>query len=141
MLFQFMQHPFESVLPIIFNNFLASLPVFLITGKSFTHTILFWNVNDIKSKKYELINYLEATNIIIALISETHLQTSNCLNFSLLSVVQTGSGVHPSIKWVPGAFSPGVRWPGCEADHSPPTSAGVKKMWIYSSTSPYTFMA
>jgi hypothetical protein len=29
---------------------------------------------------------------------------------------------------------PGVKRPGREADHSPPTSAEVKKMWIYTST-------
>jgi hypothetical protein len=39
------------------------------------------------------------------------------------------------------AFYPGVKRPGCEADHSPPTSAEVKKMWIYTSTTPYAFMA
>jgi hypothetical protein len=34
----------------------------------------------------------------------------------------------PSIlsNWVPGALSPGVKLPGREADHSPPTSAEVK---------------
>jgi hypothetical protein len=47
----------------------------------------------------------------------------------------------PPIQWVPGALSLGVKWPGREADHSPPTSAEVKKMWIYTSTPPYTFMA
>jgi hypothetical protein len=41
----------------------------------------------------------------------------------------------PPIQWVPGALSP-----GCEADHSPPASVEVKKMWIYTSTPPYTFM-
>jgi hypothetical protein len=30
-----------------------------------------------------------------------------------------------------GGFSPGVKQLGREADHSPPTSAEVKKMWIY----------
>jgi hypothetical protein len=30
---------------------------------------------------------------------------------------------------------------GREANHSPPASAEVKKMWIYTSTSPYAFMA
>jgi hypothetical protein len=35
----------------------------------------------------------------------------------------------------------GVKRPGREADHSHPTSAEVKKMWIYTSTPPYTFMA
>jgi hypothetical protein len=42
----------------------------------------------------------------------------------------------PPIQWVPGALSPGVKRQGREADHSPPTSAEVKKMWIY--TSPHT---
>jgi hypothetical protein len=36
----------------------------------------------------------------------------------------------PFIKWVPG-----VKRQGREADHSPPTSAEVKKMWIYTYTS------
>jgi hypothetical protein len=40
------------------------------------------------------------------------------------------------IQWIPGSVSP-----GCEADHSPPTSADVKKMWIYTSTAPYAFNA
>jgi hypothetical protein len=35
------------------------------------------------------------------------------------------------VQWVPGALSPGVKRQGSEADHSPPTSAAVKKMWIY----------
>jgi hypothetical protein len=34
-----------------------------------------------------------------------------------------------------GSF-PGVKLPGHEAYHSPPASAEVKKMWIYTSTSP-----
>jgi hypothetical protein len=33
----------------------------------------------------------------------------------------------PPIQWVPGALSPGMKRPGREADHSPPTSAEVKK--------------
>jgi hypothetical protein len=45
------------------------------------------------------------------------------------------------IQWVPGVLSPGVERPGREADHSPPTSAEIKKMWIYTSTPPYVFMA
>jgi hypothetical protein len=45
------------------------------------------------------------------------------------------------IQWVPGALSWGLKWPRREADHSPPASAKVKKMWIYTSTPPYAFMA
>jgi hypothetical protein len=40
----------------------------------------------------------------------------------------------PLIQWVPGAPFPEVKRPGREADHSPPTSAEVQKMWIYIST-------
>jgi hypothetical protein len=47
----------------------------------------------------------------------------------------------PPVQWVPGALSPGVKRPGREADHSPPTSAEVKKTWIYTSTPPYAFTA
>jgi hypothetical protein len=42
----------------------------------------------------------------------------------------------PPFQWVPG-----VRRPLREADRSPPTSADVKKTWIYISNSPYVFMA
>jgi hypothetical protein len=34
---------------------------------------------------------------------------------------------HPPIQWVHWAISPGVKRPGREADHSPPSSAKVKK--------------
>jgi hypothetical protein len=37
----------------------------------------------------------------------------------------------PPIQSEPGAISPGVKQPVLEADHSPPTSADVKKMRIY----------
>jgi hypothetical protein len=40
----------------------------------------------------------------------------------------------PPIQWVPRALSLGVKRPGRKVDHSPPTSAEVKKMWIYTST-------
>jgi hypothetical protein len=43
----------------------------------------------------------------------------------------------PPVQWVTGALSPGVKRLGREVDHSPPTSAEVKKMWIYTST-PHT---
>jgi hypothetical protein len=47
----------------------------------------------------------------------------------------------PPIQWVLGSLSPGVKRQGREADHSPPASAEVKKMWIYTFTLPYAFMA
>jgi hypothetical protein len=47
----------------------------------------------------------------------------------------------PPIQWVPGAISLGVKRPGREADHLPPSSAEVKSTWSYTSTPQYAFMA
>jgi hypothetical protein len=56
--------------------------------------------------------------------------------------IQTGCRIHPvSYPMSTEALSPGVKRPGRAADHSPPTSAEVKKMWINTSTPTYTFMA
>jgi hypothetical protein len=57
--------------------------------------------------------------------------------FSLLHVVQTDSGAHPASY----AMGTGALSPGREADHSPQTSAEVKKTWVHTSTPPYVFMA
>jgi hypothetical protein len=56
-------------------------------------------------------------------------RVKNCLH-----VVQTVSGAHPdSYQMGNGAVSPEVKRPGREADHSPPASAEVKKMWNHTS--------
>jgi hypothetical protein len=47
----------------------------------------------------------------------------------------------PPIQWVLGALSLGVKRPGREADHSPPSSAEVKNVWSYTSIPEYVFMA
>jgi hypothetical protein len=60
--------------------------------------------------------------------------------FSTSSRPALGS-TQPPIQWVPGALSPEVKRQGREDDHSPPTCVEVKKMWIYTSTLPYAFMA
>jgi hypothetical protein len=63
------------------------------------------------------------------------------LKVSILHV-QTSSGVHPTScpmgfrELLPG----GLKRLGREADHSPPASAEVKKILIYTSTPPYAFM-
>jgi hypothetical protein len=55
--------------------------------------------------------------------------------FSLIHVIQTGSGAHPaSYPMGTGALPPGVKRPKREADHSPPNSVEVKKTWVYTST-------
>jgi hypothetical protein len=59
------------------------------------------------------------------------------LNFSAsillnaLTKIKLSLGLINQAQWVSGH----------EADHSPPTSAKVKKTWIYTSTPPYFFMA
>jgi hypothetical protein len=42
----------------------------------------------------------------------------------------------PSIQWVTGSLSLGVKVPRREADHSPPFSAEGKNAWSYTSTPP-----
>jgi hypothetical protein len=65
------------------------------------------------------------------------------IRFFLLSMLSRKvlRPTQPTIRYVPGSFSPGVKWPGREAEHSPPTSAAVKKTWIYTTTPPYVFIA
>jgi hypothetical protein len=40
-----------------------------------------------------------------------------------------------------GALSLGVKRPGPEADHSPPSNAEIKNAWSYTFTPQYVFMA
>jgi hypothetical protein len=47
----------------------------------------------------------------------------------------------PPFHWVSVAVSLGVKWPGREADHTPPSSAEVKNAWRYTYTPQYIFMA
>jgi hypothetical protein len=48
--------------------------------------------------------------------------------FLFTAVSRTALGpTQPPIQWVPGSLSLGVKRPGREADHSPPSSAEVKE--------------
>jgi hypothetical protein len=61
--------------------------------------------------------------------------------FSLLHVFQTGSVAHPaSYPMDTGGSFLGVKLPGLETYHSPPASAEVNKLWIYTPTSTYAFI-
>jgi hypothetical protein len=42
----------------------------------------------------------------------------------------------PPFQWVPEFLSLGVKRPGREADHLPPSTAEVKSVWSYTSTPP-----
>jgi hypothetical protein len=48
-------------------------------------------------------------------------------NFSLHHRVPALGPTQPPIQWVPRALSLGVKRPGREADHSPPSSGDVKE--------------
>jgi hypothetical protein len=62
--------------------------------------------------------------------------------FSLPHSVQISSRAH-LVFYPAGArvVSPGVKRPGREANHLPPSSAEVKNAWSYTSTTQYVFMA
>jgi hypothetical protein len=62
-------------------------------------------------------------------------------HFSISSRATLGH-TQPPIQWVAGGggLSPEVKRPGREGDHSPPTSAEVKKTWTYILTAPEVFM-
>jgi hypothetical protein len=63
-------------------------------------------------------------------------------NFLFSSLSRPALGpTQPPIQWVPRALSAGVKLKGRETDHSPPASSEVKKMWNYTSTFSYAFMA
>jgi hypothetical protein len=58
-------------------------------------------------------------------------------NFSLRHRLQTDSGAHSASYPVGTTCSfPGVKWPGLEADHSPPSNAEVKNERSYTSSPP-----
>jgi hypothetical protein len=62
-------------------------------------------------------------------------------DFSSNLWVQTGSEAHPAsyTMGTRGSFPRGKAWPGCDADHSPPSSANVKKeykLYLLSSKAP-----
>jgi hypothetical protein len=57
--------------------------------------------------------------------------------FSTLSRPHLGP-TQSANKWVPAALSPGVKRQGRVADHSTPTNAEVKSMWIYNYPLPHT---
>jgi len=60
---------------------------------------------------------------------------------SLRYRVQTGSVAHPaSCPMGTGGSYLGVKRPGHEADHSPPSSAEVINAWSYLSTPQYVIM-
>lgn len=56
-------------------------------------------------------------------------------HFFLLQNVETCSGAQPplSLKWLPGFFPPGLKWPGRNADYSPTSFTDVYVFLKFSS--------
>jgi hypothetical protein len=63
-----------------------------------------------------------------------------CFQNCWRNCIRTPGPTQPPIQCVLGALSLVVEWWGHEAEQLPPTSGEVKKMRIYTSTSPYVFM-
>jgi hypothetical protein len=59
--------------------------------------------------------------------------------FTTVSRLALGPTQTPN-QWLPGALSLGVKLPGREADHSPPSTAEIKNSWSYTTTPQHTFM-
>jgi hypothetical protein len=59
--------------------------------------------------------------------------------FSIESRLALGS-TQPPTQQILVTISPGVKWPGHEADYSPPSSAKVKNGGSITSTPPYVFI-
>jgi hypothetical protein len=55
--------------------------------------------------------------------------------FTIASITVLGP-THPPIQGVPGALTPGVKWVGHVADHSPPSTAKLKNVCSCTSTPP-----
>jgi hypothetical protein len=55
-------------------------------------------------------------------------------DFYLLHIIQIGFGAHILLSSGYWELFAGVKQSGCKSDHSPPSSAKVKNMWIYKST-------
>jgi hypothetical protein len=60
--------------------------------------------------------------------------------FATASILALGF-TQPSIQWIPDTLSPGVKRPGREAEHSPPSVTEVENAWSYTSTPAYIIMA
>jgi hypothetical protein len=74
----------------------------------------------------------------IFLVLELVLNLNRPVSLFVNAKEQISLHYHPlhNIQWVSGALSLGVKRPGHEADHSPPSSAEVKNAWSYTSTPP-----
>jgi hypothetical protein len=67
-------------------------------------------------------------------------QLRDVFNFAIASRPDLGPTQRPN-EWIQAALSLGIKRPGRQADHSPPSSAEIKNAWSYTSVPPYVLMA
>jgi hypothetical protein len=72
------------------------------------------------------VTHLMATGWMVGVLGFDSQQRLGIFLFTTVSRIALGLTQAP-IQWVPGALSLGVKCPGCEADHLPPSSAEVKE--------------
>jgi hypothetical protein len=88
------------------------------------------------------LDYLFLSLAKIHLLDDRGFETRKGLGFLFTTASRLALGrTQPPIQWAPGALSLGVKRPEREAEHSLPSSAEVKNMWSYTSTTQYAFMA
>jgi hypothetical protein len=86
------------------------------------------------------------------LVTETSWESRWCEHIPNLRLVTGLSREYSPLSWLtcvlrsvhlwwPSSVSLGIKRPGREAHHSPPSSAEIKNAWRYTSTLPYVFMA
>jgi hypothetical protein len=108
---------------------------YLIKTRSQSHTYIHTYVHTCTYRFYTGCKYGKYSNLI-----RWRPGGGKIFDFSMSSTPALGP-IQPPIQWVQRALSPGVKRTWREADDSPPTSAEVKKSWIYTFTPPYAFMA
>jgi len=70
----------------------------------------------------------ESRSSSVGIVNKIWTERPGILSYATESRPALGS-TQPHIQWVPGSLSLGVKWPGREADHLPPSSAEVKE-WV-----------
>jgi hypothetical protein len=86
-----------------------------------------WVCTKVNNLKFSMDSY----NFVILIVRWTRIWSR------IFHIYKVDKLMPQKIKRKP--LSPGVQWPGCEVDHSPPSSGEVKNVWSYTSTPPICF--
>jgi hypothetical protein len=84
-----------------------------------------WSVTQLPSKGSYLRIKSLIRYIVLCILSHSSVSIVRGYGLGFNSTLALGP-TQPLSQWVLGSLSQGVELPGCEADHSPPSSAEVK---------------